>query len=66
MNLKGNGPFFGEFNCRKCTKHWMSAFCWLEDDEKTKIPQKCKKCEINAFPMKMVWPFVHSPSYILV
>ncbi|KAG4065613.1 hypothetical protein HA402_012603 [Bradysia odoriphaga] len=53
MHLKGIGPFFGEFNCKKCQKQWMSAFCWFDEDNKTKIPQKCKRCNVNTFPIKM-------------
>ncbi|XP_037052499.1 zinc finger CCHC domain-containing protein 24-like [Bradysia coprophila] len=53
LDLKGIGPFFGEFNCKKCDKHWLSAWCWFEVDEMTKIPQKCKTCNVNAFAIKM-------------
>ncbi|XP_037032774.1 zygote arrest protein 1-like [Bradysia coprophila] len=53
MHLKGIGPFFGEFHCKKCQKHWMSAYCWFENDKKTKVPQKCKRCNVNTFAIKM-------------
>lgn len=41
---QGKARSFGEFQCPKCSRSWMSANSWAN------MGQQCQSCRINVYP----------------
>ena len=51
---QGKYRCFGEFECPKCGREWMSGNSWANTG------QECERCEIMVYPHKQVGVAQHS------